>query len=431
MSELSFSFTIEDYVAPFLRNQSPIDNATGISGNTLISVDILDDISKVNISTLDAYVNGIQAFKGPNTFYPHYNGTQSAITPTTVDGYDGYHLVIDSTELLSPYTPYTIRITVSDCEGNFLDDFFNFLTGTHISNINVELYEISLDVTFGSDLQSDAELTNPANYVFNNGMYARWVDKLNDRKVRLWVELFYNKEEFTLTVSDNIHDAYGNILPSPYNSYTISPFSSTATMSNYNGKVRTWHESYHVSADDHRIYLAGTKGIDVFTKEANLIPSRWAQIFDAYGINSMFVANFGGDYEFTDHDPPYISYRNPFPATTVSGNTVIYMIIKDIVTAVEIPSLTIYINDLLVFGGSNGGWSNNYSGNIQIEYQSLNITITPPSVFVDGEEVEVRVIAYDLFGNILDGFYSFFIGEIVLGTGFGGSAFGTSSFGAS
>jgi len=260
-------------------------------------------------------------------------------------------------------------------------------------------------------------------------MYTRYVDRIDADTVRLWVELFYGNESFTLTVTDNIRDAYGDTLPAPYNSITIEPFQSTATMGNFNGKVRTWHESNLVSADSQRIYLAGNKGIDVFKKEENLIPSRWAQVFDSYGVNAMFVAHFGGDYEFVDTSPPYFTYQNPFPGTTVSASSSIYITVADADTSVEPTGVTVYINELLAFSGGSGGWANGFSGSIQIGYQSLEMIFTPPAPFEDGEEVEVRVIAWDISGNIMDASYSFYIGVVVLGDGFGGSEFGTSPFG--
>jgi len=80
---------------PFLRNQFPVQNETNANADTLVSVDVLSG-GLVKPSLLDAYVNGVHAFSGPSTFLNSFNGPQSAITPTNVDGYDGYHLVLDS-----------------------------------------------------------------------------------------------------------------------------------------------------------------------------------------------------------------------------------------------------------------------------------------------------------------------------------------------
>ena len=145
-----------------------------------------------------------------------------------------------------------------------MDESFSFRTATGISSAQYGPYEITIDVVFGSNLYDDTELTNPANYTFSNGMYARYVEKLTDNSIRLWIELFYGEELFTLTINSNIKDSYGYSIPSYWNTTTIEPFESTANIGNYNGKIRTWRESSLVSADTQRIYLAGSKGIDIF-----------------------------------------------------------------------------------------------------------------------------------------------------------------------
>jgi hypothetical protein len=200
-------------------------------------------------------------------------------------------------------------------------------------------------------------------------------------------------------------------------------------MGNFNGKIRTWRESGLVSADSQRIYLAGSKGIDIFRKETSMVPRRWGQIFDAYGINSMFVAHFGGDILATDSDSPYFQYQNPFPETTVSSSTNIWFTIVDDTTTVEIPSLVVYVNNIIAFNGGYGGFSNGFSGNIVIGYQKLEVTIIPPTPFTDGETIYVRVVATDILENRLDGSYRFYIGVSVLEDGFGGDEWGISSFG--
>ena len=429
MGELNFTFTVEDYVAPFLTNESPSDNSTGIGGNAIISVDVLDDASKVNPSSLDAYVNGSKAFMGPSTFIAPYDGPQSSIVTVNVDGYDGYKLTLDHTGTFTPRTQYTVQIVAYDGEFNQLNDSFTFRTGTEVLSIETTLYEITLDVTFGEALMAGGELSNPANYTFSNGMYARYVDVISTTEVRLWVELFYEYEEFTLTVESGIKDQYGNILPEPFNSIELAPFQSIAIMGNFNGKVRTWRESFLVSADDNRIYLAGSKGIDVFRKETSTMSRRWGQIFNVHGMNAMFVAHFGGDIPAIDTDAPFFQYQNPFPETTVPVNTNILFTLADLTTAVEIPSMIVYVNNVIAFNGGSGGFLNGYSGNIIIGYQKLDVIIIPPIPFADGETIYVRIVATDLLENRLDGSYKFYIGISVLEDGLGGDEWGKTSFG--
>ena len=427
MAEYEFSFTTEDYEAPLLRNTSPSDGEGGISLDSLISLDVVDAGVGVDRSTIAIYVNGSQVFQGPSTFIAPYNGPQSSISATSTGGYDGYNIVLDNTGNLSFATTYTVRVVAEDYENNSLDTTFSFKTHTRISSVDMGPYEITIDVNFGS--QMGTGVYNAANYTFTNGMYARYAEFDGYDTVRLWVELFYGNEEFVLTVSENVKDAEGYPILAPYNSITVAPFQSTANIGSFNGKVRTWRESSLVYADSHRIYLAGSKGVDIFFKGEDYAAYRWAQIFDAYGVNAMFVAHFGGDYEFSDSGSPYLRNRNPFPGSEALPTTTIYFQLVDEITAVEVTTLTVYINEVLAFGGSYGGWQNGFSGTILIGYQYLDVNIVPPSSFTDGEEVEVRVIAQDLLGNSLDASYSFSVGAAGLGAGFGGSEFGTTSFG--
>jgi len=436
MAEITFSFTTEDYEAPFLQNQSPADGTAGITTSTVISVDILDD-GTIDLSSVDAYVNGLKVFEGPGTFISPFNGPQSAIVATFTDGYNGYNLKLDNAGGLDPSETYEIRVVARDMAGNAMDEDFSFITTTHIESVTLGPYEITLDITFGAEMDGlNSALTIPANYVFDNGAYARYVEAIDDETVptvvRLWVEQLYGTENFTLTISDDVKDSNNESLLSPYNSTTVSPLQSSASYGNYNGKVRTWRESNLIEADDERVYLAGSKGIDILHKEEGENSFRWAQIFSEYDIKSMFVAHFGTDHSFTDTTPPSFSYRDPFPGTTVSesAGAVINFKLFDSDTAVEITSIIVYINEVLAFSGSSGGWKNNFYGYIVVnEYKTIDVTIQPPTPFSQGEDVEVRVLAQDLLGNEFDASYTYTIGVTALGAGFGGSKFGVSSFG--
>lgn len=297
---------------------------------------------------------------------------------------------------------------------------------TQIASITASPFEITLDVVFSGAMLNNGELDNPANYTFTEGMYARLAEIIDGYGVRLWVELFANQPSFTMTVADAVKDVGG--LPLSPNTFTFSPFESDATMSNYNARVRTWRESNFVQEDSQRIYLAGTKGIDVFRKQSAVIPARWAQVFDEYGVNAMFVANFPSDLIITDTVPPFLQNQNPSPGSTANPDTSIYFEVADATTAVEITSVTAYVNGLTVFSGGLGGWASGYSGKVEVGYKQLNFTLYPDSDFVVGSTVLVRVVASDLLGNLLDISYSFDIFTLVLGFGLG--SFGSMPFGS-
>jgi len=137
---------------PFLRNEFPAPGASRVSTSVLISVDVLDAETFVDLSTLRVWVDGADAYNG--SFVAPFNGPSSAITPTIVDGYDGYHIVVDKTV---PYgnEEITVRVVADDYGGNTLDDSWTFSTGeitflveymdTNIFNAEMTLTINSLD----------------------------------------------------------------------------------------------------------------------------------------------------------------------------------------------------------------------------------------------------------------------------------------------
>lgn len=423
---LSWSFSIVDYVSPWLENPRP---ATAAERDALVSVDILDDSSGVDLSSLDAYMNGVPIFAGPSTFIPPFNGSSSAITPTIVDGYNGYHLVIDKDGTYPAASSHTVRVIGSDAYGNSFDESFIFSIAsiTNIADVSSNLYEITLDVTFDTPMLEDDNLRNPANYHFNNGMYARKVDVIANNKVRLWVELYYGRDDFVLTVDPSIKNTDGYGLQPDADSYGFAPFESDATFTNFNAMVRTWHESTIVGADSQRIYLAGVKGIDIFRKESATRFSRWGQIFDEYGIDAMFVANYPSDLEITDSVAPVLEDPIPPPSSFAPADTRISFKVRDETTAVEITTLRVYIEGELAFSGGYDGWQNNWSGRIEVEHHQLSVEMWRDILFDTGSIVTVRIVAQDLMGNELDTSYNFSV-LIPIG-GFGGVPFGTSPFG--
>lgn len=424
MATYSFSFIITDYVAPFVSDLSPYDNETGIDGYTLISFNLLDDYSGVDLNNIDVLINDDYAFVGPNTFYPSWSGQGHSISQTNVDGYDGYNIILKSTNLLLPRTIHSIRIVAKDNNANLLDQTTYFTTGTSISSLSVGTYEINVIVTYNGNMTLNSNLFNPANYVFNNGMYARNVAIIDSQNVLLEVELFHTNTDFSLSVK-NVIDEYGNEIPQSYNLATINPLQSDANISNFNGKIRTWRSGNVIQADSERIYIAGDRGIDVFRKLNPSNPVRWGQILDEYGAQAMFLLNYPDDLIITDTSAPYLVDLNPDENTTSPSVSTIELTITDLNTAVEPTSTTIYVNNDLAFRGGYGGWLNNYSGNLVVEYKKLNFTLIPPIAFSINDVIIVRVLATDLLGNSLDKTYQFSIGTSVIIEGWGGQNWGS------
>jgi len=297
-----------------------------------------------------------------------------------------------------------------------------------IAAVDPNPYEVTLRVRFDGDMLVDSNFTKVTNYQFNNGMYARYTEVPSisvdgyATYLILWVELFYASEDFTLTVS-NLKDSYNNDVS---DTFDFSSYRSSAHITNYNGLVRTWHNSNFIQADSQRIYLATLGGIDVFNKTSPSAINKWGQIFDSYGVDAMFVSNYGGDYRFSDSGPPVLYGLDPSSGSFWDNVGPVTIGVLDIDTAVRITSLVIYINDAYAFNGRSGGFVNNYYGNVLIGYRSLLAVIYPPSFYPDGSEITVRVMATDLLNNRLDTTYYFTIGA----GGFGVGAFGIFAFGS-
>jgi len=426
MGITTYSFTITDYVAPFLRNRNPGVAEAGVEGDANIEFDLVDDASGVNVATIDAYVDGILAFSGPSTFIAPFDGPSSSISPTVVDGYNGFHLVLDRTSKFSGSSTITVRVSARDFFSNHLDESYFFRTAARIDSAEVGPFEINVNLVFSEDMMGD--LGNPANYSFGGVAYARLVEVISQRKVKLWVEQFQGSDPFSITTNNKILDSYGAPLPTS-SGIELTPFQSNANMSNTNGRLRTWRESVAVAQDDERVILAGIRGIDVFDKRISISPpARWAQIFDEYGIDAIFYANFGEDFRFSDGNEPFFVSRSPAPSESVASSTDITFSVADEITAIEITATAVFVNGVLAFSGAQGGFSNGFSGEITIDYQQLNFTITPPSPFTPGTTVSVRVTATDLLGNTLDSTYSFSIISTT-SSGWGLGSFGTDPFG--
>jgi hypothetical protein len=400
---------------PFLDNQIPAPSATNVLINSQVLFDVLDDSEGIDLSTLVISIEGNLAWSG-GTFQAPFSGPPPS--PIVVDGYDGYHLEI-SHSVNFPYNSFIdVHVVVEDFNGDLLDTTYIFLT---VPNPPVSLlsltqgpYEITLDVEFSGPMLLSS-LTDASSFVFSNGAFVRYVEPLPLRSlvptgVRLWVEKFIGDSLFTLTIaSPPVLDTFGNTLDPIGRSATISPFQSSAVFSNTNGLIRSWHESHLITYDTQRIYLSSIRGLDVFDARSGFSTSnRWAQILDSYGISALCLTSSGDGYDFSDGISPQVFNQLPLPNSIVLSPDVISFSIVDSITSVEITSLAVYINSILVFSGITG-WENNWGGKILVHPQQLDIELYPPVVFSSGTLISVHILANDLLGNLTNIIYTFTI----------------------
>jgi len=403
-----------------------------VDTSTLVSADVLDVDQDLVPSSILVYIDGALAYDGASGFVAPFSGT---VSTTTVDGYDGYHLSVARSVSYSNSSWIMVRVVARDTDDLVLDEIWQFYTVTVLAALRQGPYEISLDAEFSGPMMLST--LQDASYFSLDRAYVRALDPLPPGSaapmgVRLWVEGFRGEQPFTLTISPLVRDVAGNVLPPSGRVATILPFQSSAFLSNTDGFVRSWHESRLILKDGLRAYLADTRGMDVFDIEHGLGRSvKWAQILDSYGTRAACILGTA-NYAFEDMEPPFLANRSPTPgATGVPLGTNILLSVADLVTAVEVTAVAVYVNGRLAFGGaSDGGWANGYGGQVSVGHQIIDIRLYPPAGGIVVGTNTVSVLAADLVGNLLDTSYTFTVGAPPpTAGGFGTGGFGTAPFG--
>lgn len=113
--------------APYVTGRSPAPDESGAASDALISFDIVDADGNLDPTTFLVLVEGRTAYDG-SSFVPPFTGPASAITATTVGSDDGYHLVIDSNELLTGVV--SVSAEGEDLGGSPFSSKWSFLVGT-------------------------------------------------------------------------------------------------------------------------------------------------------------------------------------------------------------------------------------------------------------------------------------------------------------
>jgi hypothetical protein len=118
---------------PYITNRSPERNANNVASGTLISFDIVDEYSDLRQDTLKVYVKGATAYDGStNLFSSPYDSPGSSITPTSVGGHDGYHIIIDAYEQYANVV--TVRVEASDAL-NSIDGYWGFIINNKVNTL--------------------------------------------------------------------------------------------------------------------------------------------------------------------------------------------------------------------------------------------------------------------------------------------------------
>lgn len=127
MQEDEASDVYPDLAAPYLDNRDPAPAASNISRYTNILLDLLDDYTGVDLSTVRIWVDGDLAYRGDtDAFVAPYNGPSSSRSVIT----KGYRFVIDPTITFDEYTVILIEVNAYDLAPipNLLSTSYSFRT---------------------------------------------------------------------------------------------------------------------------------------------------------------------------------------------------------------------------------------------------------------------------------------------------------------
>ena len=114
----TWSFRIQDIYSPKYKVSSvfPQSNAVNVNPNTNIKIDIYDEDSGIDPTTIDAYLNEVRIYNGAtDSFISGYDGS---VVEVDVDGYDGYRAIIDKIDPYNSGQRIAVKIYARDNEGN-------------------------------------------------------------------------------------------------------------------------------------------------------------------------------------------------------------------------------------------------------------------------------------------------------------------------
>jgi hypothetical protein len=122
----TYSFTAQEGDPPYLQNEDPEDLDTGVLKDKVLTFEVVDDISGVDLTTVMVYVEGNLAYNGStDTFNAPYDGGSSAHSVVTGPP-SGYHFDIQKTSDWDSYSSVSVRVVAEDSAANELDTTYSF-----------------------------------------------------------------------------------------------------------------------------------------------------------------------------------------------------------------------------------------------------------------------------------------------------------------
>lgn len=223
------------------------------------------------------------------------SGGDFPVTVTDVQAVDD-----DTVELTTTYMQPEVLYTVTAANSiyNFVDfpvdDGYESTTFTgypdvvkpRILEALVAPFNINITVVFDDYMTQDAALLNPGNYTLDYGAYVSAVNAgpLEADRVILTVENLYNRSPFTLVVSTDLKDRYGNNLDPDYSSAQVVLEETGAALAGITGRLKTRNDVQRVHEDSNNWYIGTTGGLDIVSKREL---ENQGFVLDGYGVNAL------------------------------------------------------------------------------------------------------------------------------------------------
>lgn len=139
-------------------NINPVEGGTLLQDN-YISFDVIDIYNSLKTNSLAIFVDGSKIYDGySGIFSTPYISADSYADYICVDGYDGYHFVLDNVGLYKPTTK--VRVIAQDSYGYLIDYNWTYSSSTYLNRLYYSdeygVYKIDLEDLVGES-QSVAE----------------------------------------------------------------------------------------------------------------------------------------------------------------------------------------------------------------------------------------------------------------------------------
>ena len=129
-ADVTWWFRTPENVPPIVINQDPAPNETKVSVlKELLEFDVVSTRTKIYSNLIDAYVDGVLAFYN-ETFFSPFDGLDAYFGHIiTVDGYDGYKVKLDYTDIpWDSYQTVLMEVIAEDTYGFIGSDSWSFRT---------------------------------------------------------------------------------------------------------------------------------------------------------------------------------------------------------------------------------------------------------------------------------------------------------------